>query len=163
MKSTFFIALLVGCGSVFASQNHAQAEFEKLGKLGGSLFASGCANLPPHKITREKNKHYPEVIDDIAEFRCPGLKITKYVAKSVKPFKILPLRVELSKNVHLAPAPYNLGVSVQDVQKKLGTPVKQTHDRMTYYLNLEGTGDDAITFVHRQGKITAMIWSWEVY
>lgn len=155
--------MLLGCGTVFATQNHAQAEFEKLDKIGSALFASGCKNQQPHKIIRERNKHDPTVIDDIAEFRCSGLKITKYIAKSTKPFKVLPLSVELSENAQQIPPLYNLGASVHDVQKKLGTPSRQTHDRLTYFLNSEGAGNDTITFAYRQGKITKLIWSWDVY
>lgn len=163
MKNILVLTLAACCFSVFAAKSDSQVELQALDKFGRSLVSEGCSNRILVKKTSVKNKYYPDVFDEITEHRCPTFKTIKYIAKSAKPFKELPLRAEVSANTSRMPKRYAIGASVLDVERTLGLPSKKSKDRTTYELEAEGPGGNTITFVHRQNTITSVVWSWDVW
>ena len=161
MKKTLALAFAACCFSVIEAKSHLQIELDSLDKLGRTLVSGGCIKQVLVKKIAIKNQLYPEVIDEIKEYRCPTFKITKYIAKAVTPFKVLPLKAEVSVGNSQLPKRYAIGASVSEVERALGIPSKR--NSITYELEVVGPSGNTITFTHHQDKITSVAWSWDVW
>lgn len=117
----------------------------------------------PLRVTTNvvRNRHDPNVRDEVRQVTCPGLKAETYISRASDPPRTLPLALTARGLVESMPTELQVGTATANLLIALGKPTKTGRGWLSYALPSEA-GNDIITFRTRNDKVTAIHWSWDV-
>lgn len=157
----FFIVLLTVCVPTVGHSQPADLDLlHDLDGVGRRLVLEPCANPLAVKLQSVRNRHEPNVRDEVKLVTCPSFKAETYIAGADKPLSNLPLSLKVTAPVRLLPAQLQVGAPSANL-KILGKPAASKGGAFTYVLPSE-PGNDSITFATAKARISSIYWSWDV-
>lgn len=157
----FLVVLLAVCMPTVGHSQSAELDLlHELDGVGRRMVLEACANPLAVKRQGVRNRHEPDVRDDVKLVTCPNFEAETYIARAYKPPSILPLSLKVSAPVSLLPAQLQVGVPSANL-KVLGKPAGSKDGAFSYALPSEA-GNDSITFVTTNARISSIYWSWDV-
>jgi hypothetical protein len=127
--------------------------------LGESLVRNICGNVAPTHIESVPNPHVEGVTDSIEQRSCPIGASTLYKSTQASDPNGLAMNLEVRQSVSGVPKFLDIGASVSDAVKRLGSPTSQTGNSTKYVF---GDFEDTFVIEARGGVIRSLAWSWSV-
>ncbi|MBA2679315.1 MAG: hypothetical protein H0U76_13075 [Ktedonobacteraceae bacterium] len=127
--------------------------------LGESLVRTICGDTAPTHVQSVPNPHVDGVTDTIEQRSCPIGTSTLYKSTQASNPNGLAMRLEIRQSGSGVPNFLDIGASVSDAVKRLGSPASQTGNSTTYVF---GDLEDTFIIEAQGGVIRSLSWSWTV-
>lgn len=154
-----FAILFLGAAALLSCASVPRPEGLGLHELGEALARSICPG-PPTRITHVANAHYPGQVDRIETRTCPRGASGIYVGELASDPTGLLMSVEVIAPSAGLPRHLEIGQPVGGAVRALGPPQSRTGDTITYPLDPES--DSTMSIRHRDGRVSAVLWSWAI-
>lgn len=159
----------MGCSKedkqVIAQQSNISSmdQSTQLDNLGRSIVAKKCPNPISVESEHIKNRHDPNILDEIRKITCDDYVIEIYLANFIAPPKELPLTLTVNRKIqYISPSQY-IGASVASVIKAYGNPLEKQENAIVYSIGpKESFGDNQVAYKIKNGLIEEITWSWDI-
>lgn len=134
---------------------------ESLDGIGRSIANEKCVRPASVLVERVANRYEP-VTDEIRKFVCPGYRVVVYEAHASGVTRELPMEVAVSRQISKLPPNVAVGASANSIKTLLGTPYSESAKALVYSSSPERPGEDTITFQLKSGRVSRVVWNWEL-
>ena len=129
-----------------------------LDKIGREIAAHPCKKPHTTFVTRT-NVHDETVRDRYVTQRCNGVA-SKVLRSSVSNYRnTIALSARTDQIDYRLPPRIRVGQPNSKIKGLLGTPETEHHDSLTYLLPSE-TREETVSFFHKRGRVTSVVWEW---
>ena len=166
---TCLLLVLFGCSKEdkqdIAQQSNISntSQSAQLDALGRSVVARKCPDPISIESEQVKNKHDPNITDEIRKIKCDGYTIQIYLANFIVPAKELPMALTVYRKLdYIKPSQY-IASEPAEVIKAYGTPLQNQGNDIVYRL---GTEEDFfynyVTYKIKNGLVDEVTWDWDM-
>ena len=140
--------------------NVAQATepLANLDKIGREIAVHPCKKPHTTFVTRT-NVHDETVRDQYVTQRCNRVA-SEVLRSSVSNYQTtIPLSARTDQIDYRLPPRFRVGQPISKIKGLLGAPETERGESLTYLLPSE-TREETVSFVHKRGRVTSVVWAW---
>ena len=158
-RTTSTARIAIACATVILHDVASATEpLANLDKIGREIAVHPCEKPRITFVTRT-NVHDETVRDRYITQRCDRVA-SEVVRSSVANYRTtIPLSARTDQIDYRLPPRFRVGQPIARIKGLLGAPETEHSDSLTYLLPSE-TRAETVSFVHKLGRVTSVVWEW---